>query len=538
MNVTAVLSMLHEPAERNSATRPFRGRSVLSWTLDRVARCRRVGGGVAIVCWEDQLGAVMPAAGDVHVLAKGPRVRLPEVEAVTAARRWADGWRGGLLSTCEFDRGFFGPWVREAADGLGGEAALLVDPASGLVDPGLLDALVDRAAEHPDLELVFAPAAPGLAGVLIRRALLDRLAAARTHPGRLLHYLPDQLSREPLSGDGCAPVPTSVARTTHRFTLDSDRQVRKISAATLPLNGQLIASGAEELVRRVHGAAGAADDLPREVVLELNTDRATNPIYWPGRHANIARRELDLATARSLFEQLAAADDVRLTIAGVGDPLLARQFVEIVDAAATAGIGAIHVETDLLGIDAASAASLAQSPIDVLSVHVPALTAATYEATMGVGGYTAVLQNISAFVTARQSAKGRVPILVPTFMKLAANLGEMEAWYDQWLRAVGSAVVRGPSDCGGLVPPAGVADMAPPRRRPCARLWSRLTVLSDGRFVSCEEDVLGRQTLGHAGHDAVGDVWQRAMQPLRRQHADGDLAAAPTCVACKEWHRP
>ena len=75
----------------------------------------------------------------------------------------------------------------------------------------------------------------------------------------------------------------------------------------------------------------------------------------------------------------------------------------------------------------------------------------------------------------------------------------MEAWYDQWLRAVGSAVIVGPSDFAGQIPDHAVADMAPPLRRPCARLESRMTILSDGRIVTCEQDVLGRQTLGSLG---------------------------------------
>src|ERR671913_1126547 len=101
-NVTAVLSMLHEaPAgtsRANSATRCFRAAPVLQWTLQRLSRSKRVGS-VAILCWEDQLPAVVPVAGDerTHVLAKGPRVALPEVESVAAARHWADGWRGGLF---------------------------------------------------------------------------------------------------------------------------------------------------------------------------------------------------------------------------------------------------------------------------------------------------------------------------------------------------------------------------------------------------------------------------------------------------------
>ena len=69
----------------------------------------------AVLCWEDQLHRVAPIAeqGHVYVLAKGPRQPIPALDGVTAARKFADGWRGGLLGTCEFDRGFFAPWVEE-----------------------------------------------------------------------------------------------------------------------------------------------------------------------------------------------------------------------------------------------------------------------------------------------------------------------------------------------------------------------------------------------------------------------------------------
>ena len=120
-NVTAVVSMLHEAADPspNSGTRRFRGAPVLQWTLDRIQRARRIDS-VAVLCWEDQLSSVVPVAGEerAYVLAKGPRVPLPDVEAAAVARRWSDGWRGGLLSTCSFDLGFHGrlgpahrPWA-------------------------------------------------------------------------------------------------------------------------------------------------------------------------------------------------------------------------------------------------------------------------------------------------------------------------------------------------------------------------------------------------------------------------------------------
>ncbi|HSI35777.1 MAG: hypothetical protein ACAI43_23325, partial [Phycisphaerae bacterium] len=126
---TAVLSMLHESPAResarpaDSASRLFRGQPVLSWTLSRLSRARNVSC-AAVICWDDQLAAVTPLATEtgarVHTV--GPRRALPQMDAVSAALRWTDGWRGGLLDTTHFDRGFHGPAVLEAA----GDAQVVV----------------------------------------------------------------------------------------------------------------------------------------------------------------------------------------------------------------------------------------------------------------------------------------------------------------------------------------------------------------------------------------------------------------------------
>jgi radical SAM protein with 4Fe4S-binding SPASM domain len=535
-HVTAVLSMLHEPAARNSATRLFRGKPVLRWTMERLARASRVSS-VAIVCWEDQLQAVLPVAEVqwADVLAKGPRTALPEIESVVASRRWADGWRGGLLGTCEFDRGFHAGWFEEVAKKLGSDALLLVDPSAGLIDAALIDDLVEHAEDHSKVELCFMPAAPGLSGALLRLPLLTRLAAAKTHPGRLLHYTPDVLSREMLAGEACAPVPTSVARTTDRFTLDSDRQVERISAATFALNGQLISSPAEDLVARMRDR-DRVDAMPREVVLELNTARATRPVNWPGRYHTVSRPDLSLETAARLFAELgSAADDVRLTIGGMGDPLLSGDLLPIVEAARAAGIAAIHLETDFVTGDVAG---LARADVDVVSVHVPAITPETYARMMGVDTYAAVLENVRAFITERARRGRGVPILAPTFPKCRDNLAEMEAWYDQWLRAVGAAVITGPSDYAGQIPDAAVADMSPPRRRPCSRLWSRAVIRSNGGVVACEQDFAGRNVLGNVNETTLAEIWQNRMAALRADHRAGRYAGHALCGACREWDRP
>ena len=532
-NVTAVLSMLHEDADRNSATRLFRGEPVLRWTFKRLARAKRIES-IALICWEEQLNAIAAPSAEAgaFVLAKGPRVELPGLAAITAARRWSDGWRGGLLGTCDFDLGFHAPWYSELAERIETDGLLLIDPAAAMVDPAVLDGLVEHALSHPDAPLVFVPTAPGLGGTLMRRDLIDRLAPLKTHAGKLLHYLPDQLSREPLASDACAPAPLAAVRTPHRFKLDSDRQISRLGAATVSLNGQLISSSAEEIVRRLH-AWDAADPLPREVVLEINTNRSTKPIFAP---AGVTRPGLTIEQAKSLFAELAGLDDTRLTFAGLGDPLLHPDFFELIHLAHEQAGVAIHVETDLHAVDAYAVARLAAAPVDVVSVHLPALTPETYAAVMGVDGYIAVMENLRAFLAARQDRA--VPILAPTFTKCPRNLAEMEPWYDQWLRAAGCAVVRGPSDFAGLIPDVAVSDTSPPKRHACTRLSSRITLLSDGRMVSCEEDAAGRQTLGQIGKDSLQNVWRKRAGALREDHREGRWNDHPLCGKCRAWHRP
>ena len=100
-----------------------------------------------------------------------------------------------------------------------------------------------------------------------------------------------------------------------------------------------------------------------------------------------------------------------------------------------------------------------------------------------------------------------------------------------------SAVIRGPSDCAGQVPDVAMADMAPSGRRPCGRIQSRLTILSDGRIVACEEDVAGQHVMGRLGEDALADVWQKRFEALRDDHRKGEWNRHPLCARCREWHR-
>jgi spiro-SPASM protein len=350
--------------------------------------------------------------------------------------------------------------------------------------------------------------------------------------------------RDPLGGPGCVPVPMLASRTTWRFKLDSDRQIDRIAAASVSLNGTLVKTPAAELVARLD-AHQYTDTNPREIVLELNTRRATRSIFSPTSHLQIQRDELKPETAQKVLEELQTIDDVRVTFAGTGDPLLAQNFPTILTAAqseAPGGIGttkrAIHIETDLLPEDPDRLTLLAESPVDIISVHIPAFTRETYKAIMGVDRLDEVVENVRTLVKLRAAFRRGIPLVVPTFTKCPQNLSEMEGWYDQWLRAIGCAVIVGPSNFAGQIPDTAIADMSPPKRRACARLSSRMMILCDGSFVQCDQDLLGKNPIGNLATESVASVWQKKMSPIRADHAGGRWSKYAMCNSCTEWHRP
>ncbi|MGN6727803.1 MAG: radical SAM/SPASM domain-containing protein, partial [Tepidisphaeraceae bacterium] len=511
MNAIAVLSLLHESSVTHSATRTFRNDRVLNWTLRRIARTRNLQKSV-ILAWDDQLDAIQ----DLGLAARscGARREAPGLAAASAAQRWAEGWRGGLQQTCWFDKGFVGSLLFEALVDETADAVVIVDPAAGLVDPALLDELV-QAASDGARDFYFMQAAPGLGGVLLKRELLRKLAAEQTLPGRLVHYLPEAPMLDPVTSDACVPVALPVSRTVDRFTLDSQRQIDRIERATLPLNGTLISSESEAIVSRMAGVP-AAGAFPRELVLELTTRRSSQPIFNPATHLPIDRPPLTPALLERLCEQIRGQDDLRVTLAGVGDPLCHPQLEQVLQALSPHA--ALSIETDLIEIDDQRLHALADSRVDIVAVHLPAMRPATYAWVMGVDAMAGVLENIRKLAAYRQASRAGVPLIVPLFQKLAINLDEMESWYDTWLRALGNAVILGPSRFGGRLPDLAAADMTPTVRKPCARIQQRLSILSDGAIAPCEQDPTGQFTIGNIATDTIAAAWTGTMSGWRDRH--------------------
>src|SRR5205814_2427501 len=103
-----------------------------------------------------------------------------------------------------------------------------------------------------------------------------------------------------------------------------------------------------------------------------------------------------------ILEQVVDVDDLRLTLAGAGDPVLHPNFGDIVRMIAAAGIRALHVESDWVHVQEEALAACLSGAADAVSIHLPAANAQTYRRVMGVDAMVAVIENIRRLLVARR----------------------------------------------------------------------------------------------------------------------------------------
>jgi len=177
--------------------------------------------------------------------------------------------------------------------------------------------------------------------------------------------------------------------------------------------------------------------------------------------------------------------------------------------------------------------------VDIVEVLLDTATPEMFRAVHGTDGHAQIVANISRIEKERDLRRSPWPIVVPSQMRCAATLAEMERFHDEWVARVGSALIRGFNDYAGLLPGDTLLPTCPPLRGPCRRLGSRMMLLANGTIPLCFQDVAGEQVLGDWTRDRLRDTWEGAgLRAARIAHENQDLSGYARCARCREWFRP
>ncbi len=370
---------------------------------------------------------------------------------VAASRRHASAsWRGGAGGATVYDEVFSAPVVQRVMQDHDLTAAVMIGPDWSLIDPGLIDACVDRLAEHPGRNrLVFTQAAPGLGPMVLARSLVDELAKSEgahrlwSSIAGLVNYTPVAPQPDPIAKSYCVRVEPELRDAGVRCIVDGSWHGRLMARAIAKL-GRGGAISASSLTDWLASTAWARSAPPMDVILELCTGRLVGgrgTMHGPHRMDPPERHPVDVDRARTWLRELGAmSPGASVTLAGAGDPLLHGRWIDVAHAARDAGLG-VHVRTDLLTEGAVQRVLEAQP--DVVSVDLYADDAQTYRAVAGADHFDRVQASMRALIESRDASLASMWI-VPRITRHDAVLDQIEAFYDRWLLAAGACVIDGP----------------------------------------------------------------------------------------------
>jgi hypothetical protein len=524
------------------------GKPVLRRTIERVLASKRPTE-IHLLARPDQAPAVarllsgLPLQTDanpgdarikLHTLDNAPPSYAP---LVRAGRVWGlDGWRGGIGGLCAFDEDFDVIAVAGAARRSEADAVISIPASACLVDPVMMDAMVAHfETVAGSFRLTFAQAPPGVSGIVLNRELLGELADANHPPGMILLYHPDRPFADLTGKEPCFRPPAEVIEARGRLLADTERSFRRVQklleaggdAWDAPQIGRWLLDRAEKHVEQV----------PEEIEIELTTeDRIPVASLIHPRGDAVGRRgPITMDTIRAIADDIAHYDDVRIVLAGFGDPCLHPQFGAVCRILRESTAAAIAIRTPALNDDAAAEDALFQTPVDVIEVPLNAMTAETYAKVNGIDAFERATARLEKWLARRQSAASVLPFIVPSFVKCEDNIHEMEPFYDHWQRRLGACLVTGYSHFAGQRPARAITSMAPPKRGVCRQTPSRAMTPADGRVTTCDQDFAGQQIIGSLNESPLSELWHSArLNAIRKNCFD----TAPLCSKCDEWHRP
>ncbi|HVP10913.1 MAG TPA: hypothetical protein VMV94_06940, partial [Phycisphaerae bacterium] len=294
------------------------GEPVLRRTVRRVLRARRLDS-VHVLVHADQSAQVARLLDGLAVKLEPHSAAPAPHEALTrAGRLWGlDGWRGGIGGLCVFDEDFHPALVSALAARVSADAVATIPAAAAVIDPAMIDAMVDHYEESSGaFRMVIVQAPPGLGLAVFGRTLLDELAPAGRPPGVLLTYQPDHPGPDVTGKQCCYRPPAEVIEARGRLLCDTQRGFERV-ADLLRAGGD--AWDAARIARWLAERDRArVEPVPEEIEIELTTeDPLSGGSLLRPRGVEVGSRgPIDLAVIRAVAAAIEPYDDVRIVLGG------------------------------------------------------------------------------------------------------------------------------------------------------------------------------------------------------------------------------
>ena len=224
---------------------------------------------------------------------------------------------------------------------------------------------------------------------------------------------------------------------------------------------------------------------------------------------------------------------------GFGEPLLDELLPERIMLAKTYGIRRTYLVTNASLLFPETSRRIVNAGLDTMKISFYGTDEESYHATMRRLDFNVAIHNIREFVKIRKDMKKRTPKLILQYLPRQGDEAKTKEFQSLWR----SVLDKRAGDClnrsalhnyGG-----GRAYNRLGERivSVCFYPWSALSVLWDGRAVTCCMDYNGVQEVGDLNSQSVMEIWKGpVLSAIRRLFGKLDYSGFPTCLCC-DWVR-
>ena len=281
--------------------------------------------------------------------------------------------------------------------------------------------------------------------------------------------------------------------------------------------------------------------LPSEILIENTNCCNAHCVMCPRETLTRKRGFMEFGLFERIIREVSSVKRRPVVhLHGFGEPLLDESLPERIMLAKACGISHTYLVTNASLLFPETSRRIINAGLDTMKISFYGADEESYQATMRGLDFKVALHNITEFVKIRKELKKRTPKLILQCLPKEADEPKAEECQSLWRSVLDKRAGdrlnrmalhnygggRAYNRVGGRIVSV------------CFYPWTALSVLWDGKAVTCCMDYNGAQEVGDLNSQSVKDIWNGpVLSAIRRNFGKLDYSGYPTCLSCDWVHR-
>jgi MoaA/NifB/PqqE/SkfB family radical SAM enzyme len=283
--------------------------------------------------------------------------------------------------------------------------------------------------------------------------------------------------------------------------------------------------------------------LPMPTVLMIENTNHCNAecVMCPRDTLSRKRGYMDFGLFEKLMKEVSGVRRKPVThLHGFGEPLLDTLLAERIRLAKSCGVSNTYLVTNASLLYPETSRKLIDAGLDKMKISFYGTDDESYGATMKRLNFKRTFQNITEFLQIRKEMQRGTPRLILQYLPNDTNQARTEEFKALW----GPVIEPQVGDClniSSLHNYGGGRAYNHLKKKivsVCYFPWTSMSVLWDGRVVTCCMDSNGVQVLGDLNSQSIQEVWNGpVLSGVRENFRKFDYGQYPVCLSCDWVHR-